>query len=43
MISDATINIEPAVIELDLGPASERPLWVMSGHMQCKTGFPLYP
>ena len=22
MISDATINIEPAVIELDLGPAS---------------------
>jgi hypothetical protein len=30
MISEATVNIEPAVIELDLGPASKRPLWVIS-------------
>jgi len=32
MISDATISIELAAIELDLGPASKRPLWVKSGH-----------
>ena len=43
MISDATINIEPAVIELDLGPASKRPLWVKSRHVQRTSRCPLYP
>src|SRR5215813_15560860 len=42
MISDATINLEPVVIELDLGPPSKRPLWVRSGHMRRNKRCPLY-
>jgi hypothetical protein len=43
MISPATMNLKPAVIELDIGPGSKCPLWVISGHVQCKTACPLYP
>src|SRR5262249_32553662 len=31
MISRATMNLKPAVIELDLGPSSKRPFWIRSG------------
>src|SRR5262249_52614960 len=43
MISRATMNLKPAVIELDVGPTSKCPLWVKSRHMQCTTAGPLYP
>src|SRR6516162_714680 len=32
MISRATMNLKPAVIELNVGPASKCLLWVISGH-----------
>src|SRR5262249_10029189 len=35
MISCATMNLKPAVIELDVGPASKCPLWVKSRHSHC--------
>src|SRR5262249_12434814 len=31
MISRATMNLKPAVIELDFGPSSKRPFWIRSG------------
>src|SRR5215467_12105741 len=34
MISPATMSLNPAVIELDVGPASRCPLWVTSGHVR---------
>ena len=43
MISRATMNLKPAVIELDVGPASECPLWVKSGHVYCNSPCPLTP
>ena len=43
MISRATMNLKPVVIELDSGPIWKCPLWVISGHMQCKKACPLYP
>ena len=43
MISRATMNQKPEVIELDVGPASTCLLWVRSGHLQCKHRCPLAP
>ena len=31
MISRATMNLKPVVIELDFGPSSKRPFWIRSG------------
>ena len=36
------MNLKPAVIELDVGPASKCPLWVKSGHVQRKSSCLLY-
>ena len=36
MISRATMNLKPVVIELDGGPIWKCPLWVKSRHVQRK-------
>jgi hypothetical protein len=41
MISRATMNLKPVVIELDDGPIWKCPLWVISGHVQCTHACPL--
>jgi len=41
MISHATMNQKPEVIELDVGPVSKRPLWVKSRHVRRKKACPL--
>ena len=44
MISDATINIEPAVIELDLGHPRQNVRFGSKADMcECKKPCPLYP
>ena len=43
MISRATMNLKPVVIELDGGPIWKCPLWVKSRHLQCTPSCLLYP
>jgi hypothetical protein len=40
MLSRVTMNLKPAVIELDVGPTSKCPLWVISGHLHCNRPCP---
>ena len=42
MISRATMNLKPVVIELDGGPIWKCPLWVKSRHVQRNSRCPLY-
>src|SRR6516165_3842614 len=43
MISRATMNLKPAVIELNVGPASKCLLWVISGHPLRFARCPVFP
>src|SRR5215471_8174290 len=43
MISRATMNLKPAVIELNVGPASKCLRWVISGHSLRFARCPVFP